>query len=542
MKGGDLPVGWVVAPIAELATKVGSGTTPKGGQSAYQTTGTPLIRSMNVVFFGFKEEGLAYINDDQAQLLSNAEVRQGDVLLNITGASIGRVTTAPDWSDGARVNQHVCIIRPSGCLLQSYLSAYLSSPAIQSLILDENYGVTRQALTKQQVLELEIPVPPLNEQQRIAAKLDTTLAVVDACRKRLDGVAAILKRFRQAVLAAATSGELTREWREERGEPSWDTKALGECGAVTGGVTKNSRRNDMTLQKPYLRVANVYRNRLELDDIAVIGVTDSEYLKTVLRAGDLLIVEGNGSLQQVGRVAIWQDESLDCVHQNHLIRWRTYEMEPKWALYWLMSPVGRELLEERAQTSTGLHTLSVSKISGIPIAYPSLSEQKQVIHLVGVLFTLADQLEAKLSAARKSVDRLTPALLAKAFRGELVPQDPNDEPAIELLQRIRAARQAEAAAGKPPRRGRMKAAPYPDQPPLDAAPVAPDLLSGLLQECGALSERALLAASELAPGRFRMQLQTELESGMIYEELAQGERVLVGVNSYPKQHYSCKTY
>ncbi len=91
------------------------------------------------------------------------------------------------------------------------------------------------------------------------------------------------------------------------------------------------------------------------------------------------------------------------------------------------------------------------------------------------------------------MDRLTPALLAKAFRGELVPQDPNDEAASVLLERIRAARQAEAAAGKPSRRGRRKAAAHPDQYPLPAAPAPPDLLAQLLQECGALSERALLA-------------------------------------------------
>ena len=239
MEGRELPVGWIVAPIAELATKVGSGATPKGGQSAYLASGIPLIRSMNVVFFGFKKDGLAFISEGQAQQLSNAEVRRGDVLLNITGASIGRVTTAPDWSEGSRVNQHVCIIRPSECLDQTYLSAYLSSPAIQTFILDENYGVTRQALTKQQVLELEIPVPPLNEQRRIAAKLDTTLTAVDACRQRLDGVAATLKRFRQAVLAAATSGELTREWREERERDldSWKRAELGDfVSAIEAGL------------------------------------------------------------------------------------------------------------------------------------------------------------------------------------------------------------------------------------------------------------------------------------------------------------------
>jgi type I restriction enzyme S subunit len=103
---------WPLVRLEELATKVGSGATPKGGEAAYAGTGVPFIRSMNVVFFGFKREGLAYLDERQAAGLENVEVRSGDILLNITGASIGRVTIAPSDMDGARVNQHVCIIRP----------------------------------------------------------------------------------------------------------------------------------------------------------------------------------------------------------------------------------------------------------------------------------------------------------------------------------------------------------------------------------------------------------------------------------------------
>ena len=132
------------------------------------------------------------------------------------------------------------------------------------------------------------------------------------------------------------------------------------------------------------------------------------------------------------------------------------------------------------------------------------------------------------------VDRLTPALLAKAFRGELVPQDPSDEPASVLLDRIRAALQAEASAGKPSRRGRPKAAANPEPinrnaAPAPSEPLTPDLLAQLLRECGALSERALRAASELDPASFQVQLAHERSLGAIGNVVDDGQELLEAV-------------
>jgi type I restriction enzyme S subunit len=156
---------------------------------------------------------------------------------------------------------------------------------------------------------------------------------------------------------------------------------------------------------------------------------------------------------------------------------------------------------------------------------PPHDEQREIVNRVESLFSLADQLQAKLTAARQIVERLTPALLAKAFRGELVPQDPNDEPASELLTRIRSARQADPAAGKPSRRGRRKAAATPETPLIDTALGPPDQLATLLRECGALSRKALLAASELEPRRFEAQLALEHESRHIQPTWEDGEEL-----------------
>ena len=150
--------------LGDITIKVGSGATPRGGKDVYKSAGIPLIRSMNVHFNGFRTDGLAYIDDKQAAALSAVEVNAGDVLLNITGASIGRVTVAPPNMEGARVNQHVCIIRPTGDLDPSFLRWFLASPDQQDFILNVQSGATRQALTKQKILEFRVPLPPISVQ------------------------------------------------------------------------------------------------------------------------------------------------------------------------------------------------------------------------------------------------------------------------------------------------------------------------------------------------------------------------------------------
>lgn len=180
--GRLLPMGepWKLKPLKNIASKIGSGATPDGGRQSYVSKGIPLIRSMNVHFGGFVEQGLVYLTDEQAAELDNVTVQPHDVLLNITGASIGRCTTAPPSMAGARVNQHVVIIRPTSELMPRFLAMFLASPAIQWMINDIQVGATRQALTKAKIERFEIPLPPLAEQKRIAAKVDQLMALCDA--------------------------------------------------------------------------------------------------------------------------------------------------------------------------------------------------------------------------------------------------------------------------------------------------------------------------------------------------------------------------
>ncbi len=179
---GDLSGGGIdLEPLGSLTSKIGSGATPKGGDSAYKPEGIPLIRSMNVRDGHFLPKGLAYIDEAQAAKLNNVIVRGGDVLLNITGASVARVCIAPASMDGARVNQHVSIIRPTKRLLSVFIEAYLLLPIVKKKLLQiADSGATRQAITKSQIEQLVIPVPPIHQQEVFAEKIAIVQQVQDS--------------------------------------------------------------------------------------------------------------------------------------------------------------------------------------------------------------------------------------------------------------------------------------------------------------------------------------------------------------------------
>jgi type I restriction enzyme S subunit len=156
---------WTTQQLKDLTLKIGSGSTPTGGGAAYESTGTSLIRSMNVHDGRFKHDGLAFINELQAAKLDNVVVHAQDVLLNITGASVARVCRAPNSLHGARVNQHVAIIRPIRNLLPRFLESALLHPKAKTKLLNiGSSGATREAITKAHILQYDMIVPPLEDQ------------------------------------------------------------------------------------------------------------------------------------------------------------------------------------------------------------------------------------------------------------------------------------------------------------------------------------------------------------------------------------------
>lgn len=167
--------GWEVKKLGELCSKIGSGATPRGGNESYKDEGISLIRSLNVYNNEFRRKDLAYIDDEQAAALSNVTILEDDVLLNITGASVARCCIVPSDLLPARVNQHVCIIRPlDNVLVPIFLNKVLTniSYQIRLLALARSKGATREALPKSVVDSLLVPLPPLSLQHSFAQKIE----------------------------------------------------------------------------------------------------------------------------------------------------------------------------------------------------------------------------------------------------------------------------------------------------------------------------------------------------------------------------------
>ena len=206
---GDVPAHWEVRRLGQLATKFGSGITPRGGATVYQEDGVPFLRSQNIHFDGLRMQNVARIAPSLHQDLSGSHVKPGDVLLNITGASIGRVCSVPDSFAEGNVSQHVCIIRPDQSrLLPGLLAAYLSTPMMQREIQIEQKGASREGLTLQSIRNFRVIVPSLPEQAAIASHLDRATADIDAAIGTARRQVELMREYRASLIAHVVTGKL----------------------------------------------------------------------------------------------------------------------------------------------------------------------------------------------------------------------------------------------------------------------------------------------------------------------------------------------
>ncbi len=473
------PIGWETAPLISLIASDGLFTDGDWVESKDQDPNGD-IRLLQLADIGdgqFLDKSARFVNDKKFVELRCTELVAGDVLVARMPDPLGRACLMPLLHQRSITVVDVAALRPgSQSVFPTWLMHTINAPQFREVMAQQASGTTRKRISRGNLAEISMPVPPLAEQQRIADKLDTVLARVDACRDRLARVAPMLKRFRQSVLAAATSGRLTEDWRA--------SNANGDAGSeLAEWLAIRSTRERKAPAEPDLKhwlstvpqgwtVASAHQFAECLDRLRVpIKREDRNSAK-----GLYPYYGANGEVGRIDEyifdddlVLVTEDETFygrekpiayrasgKCWVNNHahVLRARTraasdylcfalmyYDVLP-----WLTGTTGRAKLTQQA-------------LNALPISIPPNAELEEIVRRVETLFAYADRLEARLAQAQTAVDRLTPSLLAKAFRGELVPQDPADEPAAELLARLSRLAADNSGPTRPgPRRGRRPAA------------------------------------------------------------------------------------
>lgn len=448
----NLPQNWAETTLGELSEYITSGS--RDWSKYYANEGALFIRTQDINKNKLSEiDGIARVKLPNTVEGKRTLVKTYDLLVTITGANVGKCALIKDSLPEAYVSQSVALIRLIDKSLASFLHRQLLAPDPTgenfNTWLEENaYGMGRPVLSLENMRSVPIKLPPQPEQKRIADKLDAVLARVDACRDRLDRIPAILKRFRQAVLAAATSGVLTEDWRSETNTADWHQSNVQSVAQVGTGSTP-LRSNPAFFSSSGTPWVTSSATSLTLVTSAEEFVTQAAITAHRLKTypiGTLLVAmygEGKtrGQVTELG-ISATINQACAAVVVNEEIALKNYVKLALQANYYEM----REMAEGGNQPN-----LNLSKIKEFLLPLPSIKEQIEIVRRIESLFTYADRLEARYKAARAQVEKLTPSLLAKAFRGELVPQDPNDEPASELLARIRATK---AEKTTKPKRGR----------------------------------------------------------------------------------------
>ena len=438
----NIPQTWTLAQLGSLTAQIVGGGTPSKTSAANFNGHIPFM-TVKDLKARFVSSTVDHISEDA--LLSSAATKvPADTLIVATRMSLGKI--ARPTMDVA-INQDLKALFLHSGVNKTFVEYFWRSKshAIQSM----GTGTTVKGIRLEDIRTLEVPLAPEAEQKRIADKLDTVLTRVDAVNTRLARVAPLLKRFRQSVLAAATSGRLTEDWREIRETAPWTDKRIEDVAKVFLGRQRSPVNHEGPFMRRYVRAANVTWSGWDLSDVKEMNFDADDFERYRLQKNDILLNEGSGSADEVGKPAIWNEEIPDCCFQNTLICVRPETVDAKFMFLVLLHAA----LTKRFVDSTrgvNIHHIGKQNMARFPVAVPNADEQTEIVRRVETLFALADRLEARLAQAQTAATRLTPALLAKAFRGELVPQDPNDEPAAELLRRLQAERATapKASAGR----------------------------------------------------------------------------------------------
>ncbi len=429
MTDNELPKGWVEAPLSDVVDVLDSKRIPLNSDEREQR------------IKGKKQADLVpyYGATGQVGFIDEALFDEPLILLGEDGVPFFDPSRHKAYRVSGKtwVNNHAHVLRARSSVSdERFITGFLNSFDYTGYVT----GSTRLKLTQGSMNSIPVRLAPLAEQKRIADKLEAVLGRVDACRGRLDRVPDLLKRFRQSVLAAATSGQLTEVWRDHNKVPEdWIETPLGTLIAdgPKNGLYKASSCYGQGTR--ILRIDNFYAGFIGAwSGLKRLTVDTAELSDFGLKVGDIVVNRVN-SMSHLGKSALVRELPEPCVFESNMMRIRldVSRLLPEFGILVLTAPDGIRQLQQNAKQAVNQASINQGDVQAVIVPVPSLTEQAEIVRRVEALFALADRIEARLATAQRLVERLTPATLSKAFRGELVPQDPNDEPASVMLEALR---------------------------------------------------------------------------------------------------------
>jgi type I restriction enzyme, S subunit len=336
--------------------------------------------------------------------------RPGDLVISGINAAKGAIAiygTENTEPIAATIHYGAYTPKPDRADLK-FLWWFFRSQFFRDLLNEHVPGGIKTELKSKRFLPIPIPLPPLAEQRRVVARVEALAAQIHEARTL---------RHQAAEEAEALTGSNASELFLKCGERQ-PIEALAE---VRGGIQKGPHRAPGANPVRYLTVAHVHRNKILTDGPRYFEVSPEELERWRLLCGDVLIIEGNGSADQIGRTALFRGEIENCVHQNHVIRIRpdSKRVLPEFLNTFLNSPAGQDAVQGQSRTSSGLRSLSVGRIKSICVPVPPLAEQRRIVAELDALQAEVDALKRLQAETAAELDALLPAILDGAFKGEL---------------------------------------------------------------------------------------------------------------------------